>query len=98
MNYFKNRIKDLGEVKEGTTKTVVFQALANIQSFIHNVESSCSCSKAKVSENKLTVKFKAKKIPAQTRDRGYMDKKAFITLTYNTGVKETLYIEAKIII
>ena len=92
MSYFKESVKDIGNVRKGKVLKVQFEALITIP-VITNLLSSCGC--AKVVYNPMTrvleVTYKAGEIPKHIT--GNQNINASISVYYGNGDMEVLNIK-----
>lgn len=97
MKQFTNNNIDLGTIKVGSKHIVRFQGNVNLSTHVYKLSSSCSCTQPKIKANAVEVVFKAKPIPKHLVSQGYYQTSATITVTFNSGIKEILYINAKVV-
>jgi hypothetical protein len=93
MSYWKNSNVNLGIIKAGTPKKVVFQALPTIPK-IKKIYPHCGCTTTKFNEKKkeLVITYNNKTIPVQVQGPQSITKK--IDVTYASGETEVLIIKA----
>lgn len=93
MTHWKNPNIDLGIIKSGTPKKVVFEALPDIPK-IESVKAYCGCTAYNYDETKkeLVVTYSNSAIPMQVTGPQNITKQ--ISITYNTGTTEILTIKA----
>jgi hypothetical protein len=93
MSYWKTSEINLGVIKEGTPKKVIFEALENIPK-ISKIYAYCGCTDPKYDEEKkeLSVIYNNKKMSFQVKGSQSITKR--IDITYETGETEVLVIKA----
>lgn len=93
MSHWKSNVVDLGTIKAGTPKKVVFQGLPDIPE-ITNIRPYCGCTTSNYNKQtkELGIVYSNAAIPPQVKGAQSITKR--IDITYNTGVTETLTIKA----
>lgn len=88
---WKNRNINLGEIKEGIVKKVIFESEEDLTGLIASLKSSCGCANPILeSTNKVTVKYNPGYIPVHLFGVGISHFSNRVTITYNTGDVEYL--------
>lgn len=89
---------DLGEVKKKSTVSAIFTAKEDIKT-IAGIVASCGCTTPiyDLEKKTLSVSFKAGNIPFHLRKQGFYIANKKITVTYEDGTKDQLFIKAKIV-
>jgi len=93
MSFWKNSTADLGTIKAGTKKKVVFEGLPNIPK-ITNIYAYCGCTTSSYNEKtrELVIVYNNGAISPQVQGPQSITKK--VDVTYDTGITETLIIKA----
>jgi hypothetical protein len=94
---FKQNYLDLGELKVGVTKDIIFypkekETLEEIVS----ISSSCGCSTPKVENDRIIVSYTPGSIPIHLQHSGQYKTTKIITINYKYGSSETLSFTATI--
>lgn len=98
MENWKEYYKDLGEVREHSTKNVVFEATENTP-IIEELRASCGCTKPIYDKEKgtITASFKAGGIPYHLKGQGFYETFKYISVHYANGKMDKLKFKAKIV-
>lgn len=93
MSYWKSTTINLGVIKAGGARKVLFEALPTIPK-IANIVPYCGCTDPNYNEKTkiLKVTYSNKAIPSQVQAPQLINKK--IDIFYSNGEKETLIIKA----
>ena len=92
MNFKQNYI-DLGELKVGVTKDVIFYPKEELKE-ISAITSSCGCSVPKIEDGNIKVSFTPGSIPIHLQFLGQYKTSKTITLAYKDGSSEILSFSA----
>jgi hypothetical protein len=95
---WKKVLLDLGEIRQGKRKRIIFTADNTIKG-IKDISASCGCTKADYNKetNELKIVYTPKKIPPHLTIQGFYETYKYLTITYIDGEKEVLTFKAKII-
>lgn len=93
MSHWKNPNINLGVIKAGSPKTVVFQALPNIPNIV-KIYPYCGCTTTHHDKKNgtLTITYSNSNIPFQVQGPQSISKR--IDITYDTGTTDVLTIKA----
>ena len=94
MNFKQNNI-NLGELKVGVTKDIIFYPKEKLKD-IDNMTSSCGCSIPKIKNGNIVVSFTPGSIPIHLQFSGQYKTNKSITLNYKDGSSEMLGFSATI--
>lgn len=97
-NNWIETIKDLGEVKKKSTVTVLFKGTDSLKKVI-NVTASCGCTTPVFDsvQRTISVSFKTGAIPFHLRKQGFYLANKKLTVHYEDGTFEELFIKAKVV-
>lgn len=95
---WKNKVQNLGELKVGRKKKIIFKRTST-ELNIKSITSSCGCSKPFYDEinKQIIVTYTPKKIPHHLKSQGYYNSVKHITVFYEDGTKDVLTFQSKII-
>ena len=90
--------RDLGEVKKKSVIPVIFTGTEDMKKVI-NVTASCGCTTPIYDSEKkiLSVSFKTGAIPFHLRKQGFYLANKKLTVNYEDGTLEELFIKAKVV-
>lgn len=83
--------KNIGVVKVGETKEIIFKALVPLPK-ITKLKSSCGCSTPTYDKklNQVVVEYTAQKIPKHLKHEGQYKSRKLITIVYEDESRDTL--------
>lgn len=94
---WKSKHINLGSIKEGFIKTIIFEAEEDLEN-ITTMHSSCGCSTPTLDgKRKIVIKFSPGYVPVHLYNIGYYTKTPTVTINYQDGQSDVLSFTAKII-
>lgn len=96
MNW-KNKEINLGDIKEGIVKKIIFESEEDLTGLINTLKSPCGCANPSFeSPNKIVIKYNPGYIPVHLFGVGHSYISNSITVTYNNGDVDYLNFSGKI--
>lgn len=85
-------VKDFGLIEGGSTYKHTFTFDSNVLS----VKPSCSCVRAKIDGNKVTVIFRPDGVPMHLKERGWYEPVKFVDVMLITGQKISVAVKGRV--
>lgn len=98
-NWDNNGVVDLGEVKQSSHNTVVWQCNDNLEGEVQSMQTSCGCTKPNLypKEGKIIAAYNAGSIPQHLQSQGYFITHKNVIVTYRNNRTDVLTFKAKVV-